>query len=526
MKKIVIKIKENSLIIKERIKLTNEYKNIINTNVISCNELVFSDEYIINNKKIVTTFLNEIINNYNVNTLIIDNNYFAKIFLEIIKNNKNIVNLLLNEENTITFSICEKIMHTYIKNVSCYAIQPFMIEYLDKYDIMVESRNEILFLSNFMLDNNLNQFSSLFYKTSLKINFPMTDQDEQDFMAFCNINKYLKVINVTTVNKNDLEFIIKTLKSNNKKNIKILIHENITNEEIINYLKTYNKKYSKKNKIYFKLKYSNEYLNNNLFKQTNYSILKTCGYLIILIVLFTFGYVFYDNYNSMQKVSNIQEDIKKVIEINDSEDIMNELNSNKTENDKIVVNEDIASLININPEAVGWLKVNNTNIDYPVVQTIDNQYYLNHNFYLEEDKNGWVFMDYRNDSKYLSDNIIIYAHNRYNSGVMFGTLQNTFRYNWYTNPDNQIITLKTLYETLEYQVFSIYKIAVTTDYLKTIFKDDNDRLEFYSMLKERSIYNFNVEITGKNKIITLSTCADENNRYVLHAVLKEETNKN
>ena len=57
MKKIVIKIKENSLIIKERIKLTNEYKNIINTNVISCNELVFSDEYIINNKKIVTTFL-------------------------------------------------------------------------------------------------------------------------------------------------------------------------------------------------------------------------------------------------------------------------------------------------------------------------------------------------------------------------------------------------------------------------------------------------------------------------------------
>ena len=101
MKKIVIKIKENSLIIKERIKLTSEYKNIINTNVISCNELIFSDEYIINNKKIVTTFLNEIINNYNVNTLIIDNNYFAKIFLEIIKNNKNIVNLLLNEENTI-----------------------------------------------------------------------------------------------------------------------------------------------------------------------------------------------------------------------------------------------------------------------------------------------------------------------------------------------------------------------------------------------------------------------------------------
>lgn len=526
MKKIVIKIKENSLIIKERIKLTSEYKNIINTNVISCNELIFSDEYIINNKKIVTTFLNEIVNNYNINTIIIENNYFAKIFLEIIKNNKNIVNLLLNEENTITFSICEKIMHTYIKNVSCYAIQPFMIEYLDKYDIVVESRNEILFLSNFMLDNNLNQFSTLFYKASLKITFPMSNQDEQDFMAFCNINKYLKVINVTTVNKNDLEFIIKTLKLNNKRNIKILIHENITDESTINYLKNYNKKYSKKNKIYFKLKYSKEYLNNNFFKQTNYSILKTCGYLIILIIVFTFGYVFYDNYNSMQTVTNIQNDIKKVIEINNSKDIMNELNSNKTENDKIVVNEDIASLININPEVVGWLKVNNTNIDYPVVQTINNEYYLNHNFYFEEDKNGWVFMDYRNDPKYISDNTIIYAHNRYSSGVMFGTLHNAFRYDWYTNPDNQIITLKTLYETLEYQVFSMYKIAITTDYMKTIFVNKEEKFNFYQMLKERSIYNFNISLSGEDKIITLSTCADDNHRYVLHAVLKEETTQN
>ena len=69
MRKILIKIKDNTFIIKEKIKLSSEYKNIINTNVISCNELVFSDEYILNNKKIVATFLQELTNTYNVDTI-------------------------------------------------------------------------------------------------------------------------------------------------------------------------------------------------------------------------------------------------------------------------------------------------------------------------------------------------------------------------------------------------------------------------------------------------------------------------
>ena len=180
-------------------------------------------------------------------------------------------------------------------------------------------------------------------------------------------------------------------------------------------------------------------------------------------------------------------------------------------------------MLNVNPEVVGLIKINNTNIDYPIVQGVDNKYYLKHNFYLESDNNGWVFMDYRNDTQELSDNIILYAHNRYQSGVMFGTLQNTLRYNWYSNAENHTISFRTLYEDLEYQVFSVYKITTTTDYMKTIFADDTDRLNFFNMLKNRSIYDFGVELSGDDKIITLSTCADDYNRYVLHAVLK--TNK-
>ena len=520
MKKILIKIQDNSLVVKERIKLSTEYKSILNTNVISCNELVFSDDYIENNKKIVATFLDELTKNYNVDTIILENNSFALLFLDILKNNKQIRTVIFKEESPITFHMCEQIMKSYIKSVNCYTLQPFMIEYLDKYEIVVESRNEILFLSNFMIENNLNKFSSLFYKISLKIDFPMSNQDEQDFEAFCKINKYLKVIDVNAINKNDLEFLITTLKKNNKKNIKIVIHENINNPETIEYLKKFNKRKSKKYKIIFKLAYSNEYLRNNIFKQANINILKTCSYLILFIVIFTFGFVFYDNYTAMKNVNDIQEKITQVIQINDSEKIMTELNEDKEEDDKLYVNADIVSLIQENPETIGWLKVNNTNIDYPVVQGVDNEYYLKHNYYLEEDNSGWVFMDYRNNTEYLSDNIIIYAHNRYHSGVMFGTLQNTLRYSWYTNPENQIISFRTLYEDLNYQIFSIYKISVTTDYMRVLFADDTDKLNFYTMLKERSIYDFGIELSGNDKIITLSTCADENNRYVVHAVLK------
>lgn len=522
MKKILIKIKDNTIIIKEKVKLSTEYKNILNTNVISCNELVFSDDYINDNKKIVATFINELTKTYNIDTAIITNNSFTLIFLELFKNNKQITTLILKDETPLTFAICEAIMKSNIKNVNCYALQPFMIEYLDKYNIMVETRSEILFLSNFMLENNLSQFSNLFYKITLKIEFPMSEQDEQDFEAFCKINKYLKTININAINKNDLEFLIATLKKNGKRNIKIVIHENIDNEEVIEYLRKFNKRKSKKYKITFKLAYSNEYLRDNIFKQANLNILKACSYLILLIVFFSFGYVFYDNYMSMKNVTEIQEKITQVIQISDSEKIMADLNENKEENDKLVINEDIAALWQENPDTVGWLKVNNTNIDYPVVQNINNEYYLKHNYYMEEDNNGWIFMDYHNDAEKISDNTIIYGHNRYHSGVMFGTLQNTLRYSWYSNPENQIISLRTLYDNLEYQIFAVYKISVTTDYMQTIFKSDQERLDFYNMLKERSIYDFGVTLSGDSKILTLSTCADEYNRYVVHAVLINE----
>ena len=67
----------------------------------------------------------------------------------------------------------------------------------------------------------------------------------------------------------------------------------------------------------------------------------------------------------------------------------------------------------------------------------------------------------------------------------------------------------------------MYKIEVTTDYLRILFPDDDTKLEFFNMLKNRSMYDFGVELNKDDKILTLSTCADENNRYVVHAVLQK-----
>lgn len=543
MKKVLIKIKNNDIIFKLRTKLSSEHKNLLNTNVISYNELVFSEDYIKENSKIVSTFIIDLCKTHQIHKAIIENGDLYLLIVSLLKNNKYIIELALKDDTTLSYSLCEAITDTSITSINCYNLQAFMLEYLDTHGVVVESRNEILFLSNFMLENNLNIFSSLFYKIILNIDFPMNEQDEEDFVTFCKINKYLKKIHVNRASLRDLEFIADTLKKTGKRNVNILIHDNITDPNTIIFLRNYNKKKSKQTKIYFQLVYSEEYIHTNLVKQTNSKILKTCGIIIMIIICGTFTYVFYDNYASMQSVNDIKDDISHVLEITDPTEIIEDILSkeddatdNEANNDKTeipdttnnsqpskpkpsIVNTDIATLTSINPETVAWLKVNNTKIDYPVVHGSDNEFYLKHNFYLEKDNNGWVFMDYRNDAKELNDNTIIYAHNRYYSGVMFGTLQNTLRNSWYSKEENQIISFRTLYQSYNFRVFSVYKIYKTTDYMSTLFTNEDIKAEFFQMLKDRSIYDFGITPSGTDKIITLSTCVNGDYRIVLHAVL-------
>lgn len=191
-----------------------------------------------------------------------------------------------------------------------------------------------------------------------------------------------------------------------------------------------------------------------------------------------------------------------------------------------LINVDFTNLLNINSDTKGWIQVNGTNINYPFVQTTDNNYYLKRDFNKSYNSAGWVYMDYRNNIDDFDRNTILYAHGRLN-GTMFGSLKNIFNSDWFDDVNNHVIKLSTLTENTLWQVFSVYHIPITSDYLKTEFNTDEEFLKFVTMLSSRSQYDFNVEFNETDKILTLSTCYNDEERVVLHAkLIKKEVREN
>lgn len=173
-----------------------------------------------------------------------------------------------------------------------------------------------------------------------------------------------------------------------------------------------------------------------------------------------------------------------------------------------------------NFDTVAWLKVENTNIEFPVVKANDNSYYLTHNFNKEGNSAGWIFADYKNKFNGKDKNIVIYGHNMRDNS-MFGSLKNVIKEEWYNNENNKYIILATENEYSIYEVFSVYQIKKEDYYIKTDFNSDKEFEEFLQKVKERSIKDFNIDISKENSILTLSTCANNNKyRVVLHAVKK------
>lgn len=230
--------------------------------------------------------------------------------------------------------------------------------------------------------------------------------------------------------------------------------------------------------------------------------------------------------NDNKKTSEITKDIKEQVTITNSDEEIIDLIDSETEEDdpiwsydsSLVKNVDLSKLYEINKETVGWIIVQNTKISYPIVQHADNDFYLNHSFDKKQNGAGWVFMDYRNNYQDLDKNTIIYAHGRMNN-AMFGSLRNVLKKEWQTNPDNYIINLSTNNYNSLWQIFSVYRIPTTSDYLQINFSDDDEYLDWLNMLKDRSAYDFNTNINSENKIITLSTCYNDSDKIVVHAKL-------
>ena len=231
-----------------------------------------------------------------------------------------------------------------------------------------------------------------------------------------------------------------------------------------------------------------------------------------------------------QQVEEIQE-IVEVVEVKETEEV--EIIEQVEETPKVnpywdyinmnLINVDFNELKKINSNTKGWIQVNGTNINYPFVQAKDNKFYLTHSFDKSYNSAGWVFLDYRNNINSLSKNTIIYAHGRLDT-TMFGSLKNILKSGWLNNTNNYVVKLSTEKENTLWQVFSVYHIPTTSDYIKTEFSSNQEFSNWAKMLIDRSSHNFDTSISETNNILTLSTCYNENEKVVLHAkLIKKET---
>lgn len=265
--------------------------------------------------------------------------------------------------------------------------------------------------------------------------------------------------------------------------------------------------------------------------------IRTWGCMILATILLSVCFISIGNIilwkidsDKSNKLKNDIDSYTKIDEVDDNEntELVGEPNEDDLLNDYWyyvkfpLINVDFIDLKNKNNDTVAWINVNNTNINYPVVQTDNNDYYLTHSFDKTNNEAGWVFLDYRNDSSFSDKNTIVYAHSRLDK-TMFGSLSKTLNSSWYENKDNHIIRISNEKENSLWQIFSIYVIKTESYYITTDFNDDNSYLEFLNTIKDRSKYNFNANLTEDDKIITLSTCYDDVRKTVVHAkMIKKE----
>ena len=182
-------------------------------------------------------------------------------------------------------------------------------------------------------------------------------------------------------------------------------------------------------------------------------------------------------------------------------------------------NVDFDELLKKNKDTVAFIHMENNNINYPVVQSKDNNYYLTHAFDKSYNEAGWVFLDYRNNINSLSFNNIIYGHGRLNKTV-FGSLKDTLDKKWQSNKDNLAIYISTPNENMIFQIFSIYTIKSESYYINTLFNNKNEKSKWLDTMIQRNTSAINTSVDTNDKILTLSTCLDDNGgRVVVQAKL-------
>ncbi len=243
-----------------------------------------------------------------------------------------------------------------------------------------------------------------------------------------------------------------------------------------------------------------------------------------LVAVASFGYFGVYNYFSIR--TNME--YEQLAELKGSDALVTNQSANNFSLHKTSVRlpdvlDEYKTLYEKNKKLIGWLKIDDTIIDYPVMQTSDNEYYLDHNFNQEYDKNGSLFLDCDCSVYPQSTNLIIYGHHM-KSGQMFGQLQKYAKESY--GEKHSVIQFDSIYEKAVYQVMYVFRSQVYNEddlvFKYYQFINANSEEEFNSYMKEMeamSLYDTGVTANYGDSLLTLSTCdhSQTDGRFVVVA---------
>lgn len=266
-----------------------------------------------------------------------------------------------------------------------------------------------------------------------------------------------------------------------------------------------------------------------IWKKRKWLLFYMIGIMLILAAICYLGSTIWEYRESEQEYHALQERV--FAKVQQKEELTEDsLEGNETV-DKIVdkeaewesatdrqIMQAISELKETNSEVIGWITFENMDLSYPIMQGEDDDYYLNHTFSGQTNAAGSIFMEAANHADFQDCHTIIYGHNMKNQS-MFGQLKNYKTEGFYKeHPHFVIYTENRVYR---YQIFAYYDVSELDEVYTIGFRHDAQFGAFVEEMIRRSYYDTDVTVSEQDKVITLSTCSGEGNRFVVHAKRKE-----
>ena len=224
---------------------------------------------------------------------------------------------------------------------------------------------------------------------------------------------------------------------------------------------------------------------------------------LCLICVIASGIIIINWFVSRQKQKDIENKVSNYITVNET--VAYETTNDEAPTEPVLkYSVDFEKLCETNSDTVAWIKIEGTSIEYPVVQTNNNEYYLDHDLNKEYNVAGSIFMSYKSNSENLNTNTVLFGHNM-KDGSMFAGLNTILDKISKDNYKRYKVTFITKNHYYEGYIFSAYETDPNSRYIQTEFEDKEDFNKFKKEIKNNSRFYDNIEASAP--ILTLSTCS-------------------